>query len=297
MSVSHAVEAALVRGIAAAARATGWRRGLALGPGLGDAALALGLRRGVAEDNLAQAFPEWSAEHRRHVLHEHYREVGRVAMEYPRLPEMARAPWGEFVMRPEGLEHLERARDLKRGVVMMTGHFGNFELMGAAIGKVVPVQFLVRPLSNPRVDRWVVQGRIAAGVGVISADTQVRRVYERLRENDVVAMVADQDARRHGVFIPFLGRPASTALGPVRVALATGAPIVMAFILRRPDGRHEITVEPPFPREVRGAPDAVLQLTQMHVARVEAWVRRRPEHWLWLHRRWKTPPPALAAAA
>jgi KDO2-lipid IV(A) lauroyltransferase len=79
--------------------------------------------------------------------------------------------------------------------------------------------------------------------------------------------------------------------------MATGAEIVMASIVRRPDGRHELTVAPPFPREIREAPDAVLRLTHMHVAWLEALVRRHPEHWLWLHRRWKTPPPALAAAA
>src|SRR6185436_12021770 len=106
-----------------------------------------------------------------------------------------------------------------------------------------------------------------------------------------VAMVGDQDARRQGVFVPFLGRPASTALGPARIALATGAPIVMGFVTRAKDGRMTLDIEPPLALEDPGAKDAALRLTALHTARLEEWVHARPAMWFWLHRRWKTAPP------
>ena len=134
--------------------------------------------------------------------------------------------------------------------------------------------------------------RERSGLTAIPADRGVRRVYESLRAGRWVALLADQDARRHGVFVPFLGRPASTALGPARIALATGAPILMGFVTREPDGRMVLEVEPPLAIPDPGAPDAALRLTALHTARLEAQVRARPEMWFWLHRRWKTAPPA-----
>jgi len=116
-------------------------------------------------------------------------------------------------------------------------------------------------------------------------------VFRALRENRWVAVVADQDARRNGVFVPFFGRGCSTPTGPAELALRTGAPIIMGFETRRPDGRHELDLLPPLamPEGRDGA--AVTALTAAHTAVLEAWVRRRPSSWFWLHRRWKTRPP------
>lgn len=189
------------------------------------------------------------------------------------------------------MEHLERAYAGGRGAILMSGHFSNFELVGAHVAQRFPMDFVVRPLSNPVVEEWVARLRAAAGVGTISADDGVRGVFRALRAGRGVAMLADQDARRHGVFVPFLGRPASTALGPARVALATGAPIVTGFALRRPDGRVDVEVDPPLELPDPRAPDAALTITARHVERLERRVRQRPELWFWLHRRWKSQPP------
>lgn len=136
--------------------------------------------------------------------------------------------------------------------------------------------------------------RSGAGLSAIPADAGIRRVYESLRAGRWVAMLADQDARRHGAFVPFLGRPASTALGPARIAIGARVPIVMGFVTRRPDRRVVLDVEPHLFAPDPGAPDAALRLTALHTARLESWVRARPEMWFWLHRRWKTVPPAGA---
>lgn len=291
MKLAHRVETALGTSVLAMLGALPRPAARALGVGLGATARQLGMRRKVAEDNLARAFPERSDGERARILADHYVELGRVVSEYPRLPEMARATDTSVFASVTGIEHLERARAGGRGAILLTGHFSNFELFGATLARWNPVDFVVRPLSNPGMEQAIGAIRSRAGVGRISADDGIRRVFEALSANRWVALLADQDARRAGVFVPFLGRPASTALGPARIALKTGAPLVMGFAARRGDGRFDFVIEPPLVLKDREAPDAAVRLTALHVARLEAWVRRHPALWFWLHRRWKTAPP------
>ena len=292
MRTSDPAVALLTRGALAGLRALSWERARAVGERLGGVVRRLGLRRRVAEENLALAFPQWSAIERQRMLREHYRELGRVVAEYAQLDRLARAPLGEVIVEARGLERIEPLRG--RGAILLSGHYSNFELMGATVARLNPVDFLVKPLSNPGVERLIARRRAEAGVGCISTNDGTRGVYESLAAGRWVAIVADQDARRHGLFVPFFGVPASTAAGPARVSLKTGAPLVMGFAVRRPDGRIDVEVEGPLQVPEPGAPDAVARLTALHVAVLEARVRARPELWFWLHRRWKTRPPAGA---
>jgi Kdo2-lipid IVA lauroyltransferase/acyltransferase len=282
--------ALLARGSMAGLRALSWERARAAGESLGDAVRALGLRRRVAQENLALAFPQWSAAEREQVLREHYRELGRVAAEYAHLDRLARAPLGEVFVETSGMDALEALRG--RGAILLSGHYSNFELMGAMLARLNPVDFLVKPLSNAGVEQFISGRRAAAGVGCISTNDGTRRVYQALAAGRWVAILGDQDASRRGLFVPFLGRLASTAVGPSRLSLKAGVPIVMGFAVRRSDGRFDLQVESPIEPAEPEAPDAVLRLTARHVAVLEERVRTRPELWFWLHRRWKTRPPA-----
>ena len=290
MRRSDPAVALLARGVLAGLRGMSWERARAVGERLGDVIRELGLRRRVAEQNLALAFPQWSALERQRVLRGHYRELGRVAAEYGQLDRLARAPLGEVIVETRGLDQLEPLRG--RGAILLSGHYSNFELMGATVARLNPVDFLVKPLSNPGVERLIARRRAEAGVGCISTNDGTRGIYESLAAGHWVAIVADQDARRHGVFVPFFGVPASTAVGPARVSLKTGAPLVMGFAVRRADGRLDVEVEGPLEVPDPRAQDAVLRLTALHAALLEARVRARPELWFWLHRRWKTAPSA-----
>ena len=272
-------------------RSMTWPASLRFGARIGDTARAAGLRRGVAERNLDLALPDLSARDRAAISREHYRELGRVAVEYARLGELARAPEGEVMAGIDGMEHLARAQSLGRGVILLTGHFGNFELAAAALARTHPVDFVVKPLSNPDLERWIAAEREAAGVGQVPIGPGMRAAFVALKRERWLALLADQDARRHGVFVPFFGRLASTPVGPAALALRTGAPIVMGFVRRLEDGRHHLTIEPPLEIADQESPDAELRLTALHTARLESWVRRYPAQWFWLHRRWKTSPP------
>jgi len=285
--IQHDLEHFLVRAAFGASRGLSRAHALNMGAAVGALAYRLGIRARVARENLARAFPEWSAEQREETLKRHYAELGRVALEYASLAELVRAPLGEVLIEVVGIEHLERARG--RGAILLSGHFGNFEFEGARLGQMNPVDFVVRPLSNPRVEEEVRRLRAGAGVGTIDAGS-VREVYRAIRAGRWVAMLADQDARRQGIFVPFLGTPASTVLGPARIALATGAPIIMGFDFRQEDGRHVLEVQPPLEAPDPASPDAAETLTRRHVEVLEQMIRRRPEAWFWLHRRWKTRP-------
>lgn len=296
MRLGHLLETLLVRALWRGARALTWERSLIVGERLGDLAHALGLRRRVAEDNLARAFPERSHAARAAILAEHYRELGRVVVEYPRLAELAGGPPDRVWAEVRGLEHVQAVRG--QGAVLLSGHFGNFELGAAFLSRIHPVDLVVRALSNPGVEALLGRERARAGLVAIPVDKGIRRVYESLHAGRWVAFLADQDARQHGTFLPFLGRPASTALGPARIALGAGVPLITGFVTREPDGRLRLDVEPPIVPPDPRSPDAAIRLTALHVARLEARVQARPEMWFWLHRRWKTAPgPAAPAAA
>lgn len=292
MKATRPLEALLVRALAAGARAMSWQASLGLGAGVGVLAHALGIRRRVALENLAIAFPDRPLAEREAILARHYLELGRVAVEYTRLGELAHAPRERVFASFDGLDHMHEAAARGRGVLFVSGHFGNFELLAAAIGRLNPMDFVTKPLSNPSVDAWIRARRAEAGVGMIPL-TGVRRVFEALRERRWVAFAADQDARGHGAFVPFFGRQTSTPVGPARVSLATGAPIVFGTCSRRPDGRHAAVVCPPlWPEGDAHDEGAVRALTARHAALLERAVRESPDSWFWLHRRWKSSPPA-----
>lgn len=224
-----------------------------------------------------------------------YAQLGTTLLEfcgYWRLQARQLADLVEVV----GAEHLARALSGDRGALLVSGHFGNWELLAAwvaASGR--PVKFLVKTQSNARVDRLQNQLRQRAGVGVIRTQTATRELVRTLRAGGVVGMLADQDAGAGGLFVDFLGRPASVFRGPASLAWRLRCPLVAGFVVRRPDGRHRLELAPPLVVDPSwDEAQAVTQITHWHTRQLEAMVRRHPDHYFWVHRRWKTQPPPAA---
>jgi KDO2-lipid IV(A) lauroyltransferase len=157
---------------------------------------------------------------------------------------------------------------------------------------------IARPLDNPYLDRYLNRFRTGTGQEIVSKYDVLRQMGEFLHRNKIVIFLADQDARRHGLFVPFFGRPASTFKAPAVMALRHGVPLLMADIYRTGFFRHEGIVHPPLeiPPGMKGE-EAVRHLVTAYTARLEGFVRRHPEQYLWLHRRWKTRPIGEAGAA
>jgi Kdo2-lipid IVA lauroyltransferase/acyltransferase len=295
----HRAEYALARTLERAACALPEGAADALGARLGAAVYRLGIRRRTVEENLRLAFPEAGDAWRREVARGAYRHLGREAVSMLRLSRLDPEAVVERTAT-RGWEELEEALGEGKGVILATGHYGNWEIAAAAVAaRGIPVAAIVRRQGNRLVDRRLDEARRRLGVETISQRDAPSRVPRVLRRNGVVGIVGDQDARRAGVFVPFFGRPASTHRGPALFALRFGAPVFACRARRLPPPgvRYEVAgTRVPLPRT--GDLDAdVHALTAELAARLEAGIREAPEQYFWFHRRWKTPPPTEPAAS
>jgi KDO2-lipid IV(A) lauroyltransferase len=177
--------------------------------------------------------------------------------------------------------------------VFCTAHFGNWEMH--ALGHSVahgPVGVVARPLDNPLLDARLVRFRTRTGNTVIYKHKALAQVIRLLREGRNVAFLLDQNVQaQDGIFVEFFGRPAATTTVAAALALKTGAALVTARSELRADGVYELVYEAPIEVDASADREAeIRRLTQIIAARTEAWIRARPEQWLWMHRRWKTQP-------
>lgn len=295
VSPQHRVEYALVLAARALDRVVGPRVSSALAALLGRFAYrVLRIRRRVVENHLRQAFPERGDGWIRRTAAASYAHLGREGMSMLRLSRLG----PEDVVRSTGVDGLDALREAVqagRGVILVTGHVGNWEIGGAALAaRGVPLDVVARRQGNPLFDRLLNRARERLGMRVIEFSRATRESLRSLRAGRAVALVADQDARRSGIFVPFLGRPASTFRGPAVLALRSGAPVFIGTAMRRSDGGYDVRI-----RRVRdpaaGDPEArARELTAAYSAGLEAVVRSDPAQYLWHHRRWKTPPPVGA---
>jgi len=264
--------------------------GLAVGRGLGDGLWwLLPRRRATALANLRRSFgTERSGADLRRLGRRSFQHVGM------NLVEICRyffRPTDVMLsrVRVEGGEHLAAAAAHGRGVLILTAHYGNWELLAAAHTlSGLPLSIVTRPLDHPALDDLADRFRRRSGAELITKRQAVREVLAALRRNRMVGILLDQNATRaEGVFVPFFGSPASTSKGLALLALRTGAPVVPIFLRREPAGRHCMEVGPALPPPADGL---VTTYTTTFNRVLEAAIRRAPEQWLWMHDRWRTRP-------
>jgi KDO2-lipid IV(A) lauroyltransferase len=265
-----------------------------LGRSLGHAAHALGVRRAVARANVDRALgASLSEPERRAIVRDAYAHLGESMVEFLALPRLDRA---ELVAAVDvvGEEYLQTSLAAGRGAICASGHFGNWEVMGASVAaRGYPVTFVVQPLRNARADELLNDIRRHAGIDVVPRGMALRRVDAALAANRLVFFMCDQDARRRGVFVPFFGIPASTPKGAAQLAIRRQAPFLPVLGRRLRDGRHHLVFGPPIAIPSQMAEEnAVREVLQAFNARLESAVRTAPGQYWWAHRRWKTAPPA-----
>jgi len=277
------------------------RLALRLGASGGRLICALdGRHRRIVQQQLGMAFPDWSTAQIRRTSWACYEHFGRSAAEFARLGRADRESILSGVT-VEGREYLDRAVAEGRGVLFLTAHLGNWELMAVVCNllgyRLYPV---ARPLDNPWLNRLIDRIRSRFGSTVISKkkESAPRDLVQALRDGSCVGILLDQNmASYDGVFVNFFGRPACTAKGLALIARRTGAPVVPAFIAREADGRHHIMILAPVEfSQGRDVKADVITNTARCTAIIERMVRRYPDQWLWMHRRWKTQPPAASTA-
>jgi Kdo2-lipid IVA lauroyltransferase/acyltransferase len=249
------------------------------------------IRKSVTIQNIAETFPDKSPKQVRLIARNTYIQFGINITEYMRQTKVTAKELAErftFVN-----EHLfQQAYDKGNGAILLSGHFGNWELMGGAIRSLgFPIVAIAKEQSNSLIDKVIANNRIAVRVETLQLGMALRGVLKSLRENKFVAILGDQDAHDEGVFVDFLGRPSSTAPGPAIFSLKTGAPIIFGNCVREPKGKYTVYLEEVKTDDLEGVTEENIQiLTQRHAKVFEKSIRKWPDHWFWMHKRWKTQP-------
>jgi Kdo2-lipid IVA lauroyltransferase/acyltransferase len=259
---------------------------------LGVLAYRLGIRARVTEAQIAFAFPELSSIRVKAIARASYENLGRTSIETALMERRSGAQLRDLFDRVDGWEHLEAAQREGRGVLLVTGHLGNWELGGSFIAaRGVPVDAIARHMSNRIFERYLTRVRQRFGVTVVFDEHAVRQTPRSMRDNRVVGFLSDQGVLGlASVFVPFFSRLAKTPRGPAVFALRLNAPVVFVVALRQPSGKYRLVVEP-IPVAVTGDRERdTVALVTAYTARMEYWVRQFPEQYFWQHRRWKYQP-------
>ncbi len=261
-------------------------------------ALRRGRRYEETLDTLRRALPERTESERRAIVRANYEGLAVLMAEFVRAPRLSPEQVAVLVDIPPD-NALTAALAEGRGAVALGAHFSNWELEALAIGYgISPVAIVVKTQSNPLVDAYVNGLRTVGGVNrMVPMGVSVREIITTLRGNGLVGLLGDQAASEDAFYASFFGRPAATFLGPATFALKMNAPLVLMLAVRQPDGHYVLETERIPTDDLTGGAttENVARLTQRHVTRLEATIRRHPEQWLWLHRRFKRPPADLDA--
>jgi Kdo2-lipid IVA lauroyltransferase/acyltransferase len=295
---THRAEYAALRGAVAAMERLSFRRAGVLGERIGRLGYwPLGIRRAVVERQLSAALPERSPEDIARIARETYAQLGRTSVETAILPAYDAAEIVGLFEDVQGWSIIEERLARGKGLILVTGHLGNWELGGAYLAaRGVPIEVVARHMANPLFDRYLTRTRQQIGMEVVHDEDAVRRVPRSLRSGRAVAFLVDQGAvGLASTWVPFFGRYAKTPRGPAVFALRLDAPIVFGAAVRRPSGRYQLTFEPIDVAPTGDREADVDRIVADYTTTLERWVRRTPEQYFWHHRRWKhqrpgTPP-------
>jgi KDO2-lipid IV(A) lauroyltransferase len=252
-------------------------------------------RRTLIDENIRHAFPAWPARRRKRLAKAMWEHIALMSVELVHAPRKINADtWSDYVTSSPAADELARTLN-GRATILLSGHFGNFEVAGYLSGlRGYSTHAISKPLNNPFLDRYFSSVHAAHGQHVLPHQQVAMRVAQLLESGQCVALLADQFGGPRGVWIDFLGRPASYHKGPAVMSLSSGAPIVVGYTRRLDRPLHFETVvlgimDPlncdPKMRDVRA-------ITEWYNGLLEQMVRSCPEQYWWVHRRWKGKPPA-----
>ena len=245
-------------------------------------------RRRIALENLAYAFPGRTARERRTLARAMFAHFGGLLLELIKFGRYTREQM-LAATETEGEERLRQAQAQGRGILIFTGHFGYWELLAITHAlRTEPMSVLARPLDNPYLHAMLEEVRTSTGNTVIYRQGAVRRVLRDLAGGRVIGVLIDQHLHSpDAVYVGFFRRQAATTSALAALALRTGAPVIPVFALPLPHGRYRFIYEHPVDPPRADTPDGVREFTQRCTDVLEMYVRRYPDLWMWMHRRWR----------
>jgi KDO2-lipid IV(A) lauroyltransferase len=218
-----------------------------------------------------------------------YRHLGMTMVEFFRLPHMSEQELREHI-RFTGLEN---APPPGKAALALVAHTGNWELLGASVPLVIhsPLSVVVKALKPESLNQWVTQVRVRWGTRILDRRGSARELLRVLNRGEILGFMLDQNAKRNwGVFVDFFGKPACTSDGLSQFAAMKQVLTYPVFCHRRADLRLQVEFFPPLPPPANKEPEEILSHTQACTRRIEEFIRRYPEQWIWMHRRWRTRP-------
>ena len=246
-------------------------------------------QRMIALHNLKNSYPEKSIWELKRIARGVYRNIGLTAADFFEIPYVNSTNLHEWV-ELEGFEHLENAKAQGKGVLSIVAHFGNWEMMTAAIPLASgPMYIIYRPLDSHVIEDVVAWMRTHKGNFLIPKEGATKVVRRLLSEGKVIGILNDQNvAANEGIFVNFFNRPACTSPGTAYMALRTGAPVIAGYLFRKEDGRYKFVIEPVEVISTGDFEQDLVANTQKFTDVVESIVRKYPDQWFWIHQRWKT---------
>ena len=269
-------------------------RALQLADRIGDLVyVALPATRRLALDHLAIAYGDTLSEaNREHIARAAFRNAARCFIELAKFDEIG-AQFDAYTSI-EGWEYWDEVRALGCGAIVITGHIGNWELLGAYFArKGVPIAAIARRINDSRLNQLMVDFRTANGVQTIQRESPSagREIIRILKQCGILALLIDQDMKAQSVSVPFFGRTARTPAAAAALSVRRDIPVVPCFAQRRPEGGHRFTIMPPiYPPHSGDRRRDILELTHRFSAVLEERIRQNPAEWVWWHKRWRRRP-------
>jgi KDO2-lipid IV(A) lauroyltransferase len=246
-------------------------------------------RRAITMENLKYAFPEKEDAELKKITKGVFLNLGISICEFLWFPNLNDVILTKLV-NFKNLDLMIEGNKRGKGMIMLSGHFGNWEMAALATAYFInkPFTLVVKTQSNLKVDEIVSQHRMKFGNIPVRMEVSVREVLTTLKDGGTVTILADQSAPKESIFVEFFGRSVATFQGPAVFALRTGAPIQMVLLFRKPDMTYEGIIEELDYSDISEYNEQnVFELTQRHVAILEKYIRMYPDQWMWTHRRWK----------
>lgn len=288
--IRHTIEFLALKAILLPLRLLPFRVSVALGGFFGNVLWFFGIRKSVSRFNMSLCFPEIGGRQTDRIIRESYKNFCRSMVEFALLPRI-KDRTVDYVLF-DGKEELSQLVENNTGALLVTGHFGSWELLGAGLVEAgIPLDFLVGEQTNSSTDEFINGIRAAMGIGIIHMGVAARGIIKSVKGGRMVAMLSDQDAGKSSVIVDFFGNPAATPQGIAAFALKLKCPIIFGGIFRI-DGtaRHKVEIQiilPDYKNLASDKEEAIREVTQLYTSRLEDIIRKAPEMYFWPHRRFK----------
>lgn len=253
-------------------------------------------RTDITFNNIKMAFPDYSVKQCSLICKQAYENLGITLAELLAFPVLNKNDFLNYV-KFENIELVKRKIEEGRGLIFLSGHFGNWELMAYTAGMAfeMPITIVVKPQRNKLSDKYLNDFRTHGGNKIVPMGNAARTIINTIRNKEAIALLVDQSAdASKDVFVTFFGKLASTYEAPAVIALKYRTPIIIGFAHRQADNTYKVVIEELDFSDLDDSKESVKELTQRHVKVLEDNIRKNPGLWAWQHKRWKhTPPTSL----